>query len=37
MTLLRQQPAITKRELAKQLGLSSDGIRYHLNKLRTAG
>ncbi|MDR6711269.1 ATP-dependent DNA helicase RecG [Pseudomonas hunanensis] len=37
LVLLRQQPTTTKRELATQLGLSADGIKYHLNKLRAAG
>lgn len=37
VALLRQRPATTRRELARQLGLSPDGIKYHLNKLRTAG
>lgn len=26
-----------RRELAKQLGLSPDGVKYHLDKLRVAG
>ncbi|WP_440063558.1 AlbA family DNA-binding domain-containing protein [Pseudomonas syringae] len=34
---LRQQPAVTKRELAEQLALRADGIKYHLNNLRTVG
>ena len=37
LALLRQQPTTTRRELATQLGLSADGIKYHLNKLRAAG
>ena len=37
LALLRQQPTTTGRELATQLGLSIDGIKYHLNKLRAAG
>jgi len=35
--LLHQQPAATRYELARQLGLSSDGVKYHLNKLRVSG
>ena len=34
---LRGQPSITRRELAKKIGLSADGIKYHLNKLKSAG
>jgi ATP-dependent DNA helicase RecG len=37
VTLLRQKPAVTRRGLAKQLGLSADGTKYHLDKLRAAG
>ena len=37
LALLRQQPAITRRELATQLGLSPDGVKYHLSKLRAEG
>ena len=37
VALLRRQPATTRRELAKQLGLSADGTKYHLDKLRVAG
>lgn len=37
VALLRQQPATTRLELAKQLELSPEGVKYHLNKLRTAG
>ncbi|MEB0042856.1 ATP-binding protein [Pseudomonas sp. MH10] len=36
VALLRRHPAITRRELAKQLGLSEDGTKYHLDKLRAA-
>ena len=35
--LIQEQPSITRRELAKKIGLSDDGIKYHLNKLRSAG
>ncbi|APC16589.1 hypothetical protein BLL42_12935 [Pseudomonas frederiksbergensis] len=37
VAVLRQQPTTTRRELAKQLGLSPDGVKYHLDKLRAAG
>ncbi|QXG41879.1 AlbA family DNA-binding domain-containing protein [Pseudomonas viridiflava] len=34
---LRQQSAVKKHELAEQLALRADGIKYHLNNLRTVG
>jgi ATP-dependent DNA helicase RecG len=37
VALLIQSPAATRIELAEQLGLTPDGIKYHLKKLRTAG
>ncbi|MFM7648964.1 MAG: ATP-binding protein, partial [Cyanobium sp.] len=37
LALMRQQPAITTRELAEALQLSVDGISYHLKKLRAEG
>ncbi len=36
LALLRSQPSITRRELASRIGLSDSGVKYHLNKLRTA-
>jgi predicted HTH transcriptional regulator len=35
--LMKQTPSITRRDMAEQPGLSSDGIKYHLNKLKQAG
>ena len=35
--LLRQQPDLTRRGLAAKIGLSDDGIKYHLNKMRLSG
>jgi ATP-dependent DNA helicase RecG len=32
--LLKEKPSITRRELAQELPLSEDGIKYHLNKLK---
>lgn len=37
LTLLATEPRITRRKLAKRLGISPDGAKYHLNKLRAAG
>lgn len=37
IVLLRQQPSTTRRDLARRLGLSPDGIKYHLDKLRLEG
>ncbi len=32
--LLKKKPSITRRELAQELALSEDGIKYHLRKLK---
>ncbi len=37
IALLRTNPATTRVALAKALGLTADGVKYHLDKLRTAG
>ncbi|HKV11056.1 MAG TPA: ATP-binding protein [Thermoanaerobaculia bacterium] len=37
LALMRDQPSITRRELADRLGLSDSGIKYHLAKMRAAG
>ncbi|NJD37114.1 MAG: winged helix-turn-helix transcriptional regulator, partial [Geobacter sp.] len=37
MTLLEHQPGITRKVLAVQVGISADGIKYHLEKLKAAG
>ena len=37
ITLLRENPELTRKALAKHLGLTPDGIKYHLDKLRKAG
>ena len=34
--LLRAEPALTRNELAQRVGLSADGIKYHLSMLRAA-
>ena len=35
LALLRAQPAITRRELTARIGISPDGIKYHLNKMKS--
>lgn len=37
LRLLRLQPSITRKELAEKISLSSDGIKYHLAKLKSTG
>jgi ATP-dependent DNA helicase RecG len=37
LALLRHQPSLTRRELADRIGISPDGVKYHLDKLRSAG
>jgi len=37
MELLKVQPTLTRRELAEKIGISADGIKYHLNKLKAEG
>ena len=35
--LMKTQPSITRRELAQQIGLTDDGIKYHINQLKKTG
>ena len=37
VALLRSHPSITRRALAGMIGLSEEGIKYHLNKLKSSG
>ena len=37
LVLLRAEPRITRRLLAERLGITPDGVKYHLDKLRAAG
>jgi len=37
LVLLSAQPAITRKELAARIGLSADGIKYHMEKMKSAG
>jgi ATP-dependent DNA helicase RecG len=34
---LRVEPTLTRKLLAQRLGISEDGVKYHLNKLKAAG
>ncbi|GAB6904285.1 Divergent AAA domain protein [Desulfosarcina cetonica] len=34
---LKTEPTLTRKLLAQQMGISEDGVKYHLNKLRAAG
>lgn len=37
LDLLRTEPAISRRVMAERLGITPDGVKYHLTKLRAAG
>ena len=37
LALLKAKPGITRRLLAERVGITPDGVKYHLDKLRTAG
>ena len=37
LSLLREDPALTRKALADRIGITSDGIKYHLDRLREAG
>jgi len=37
LALIRAQPTLSRRELALHIGISADGIKYHLEKLKGAG
>ena len=37
LDLLEAEPEITRRRLAERLGITPDGVKYHLDKLRNAG
>ena len=37
LALLRSEPSITRVELARRIGLTPDGVKYHLAKLKSAG
>ena len=37
LALLKAEPEITQRRLAERIGLTRDGVKYHLGKLRAAG
>ena len=37
LRLIKTNPAITRKGLAEKIGLTPDGVKYHLNKLREHG
>lgn len=37
LALLREKPTLTRKALADRLGITPDGIKYHLTRLRNAG
>jgi len=37
LKLIKNNPTITGKELAEKTGLTTDGVKYHLNKLREQG
>lgn len=37
LILLRTEPTLTRKALSERIGLSVDGIKYHLEKLKKAG
>jgi len=37
VVLLRTTPRITRKALAQAIGITADGIKYHLDKLKVAG
>lgn len=37
LALLKAQPVLTRKELAARLGITDDGVKYHLRKLSAAG
>jgi ATP-dependent DNA helicase RecG len=37
LALMGAEPAITRRKIAERIGITPDGIKYHLERLRAAG
>jgi len=37
VALLKTTPSMTRRELAEKTGVSENGVKYHLNKLKASG
>jgi len=37
LALVKENPQITRNELARVLGISSDGVKYHLDNLKQKG
>lgn len=37
LSLLEDDPHITRKAIASQLGITIDGVRYHIDKMKEAG
>jgi ATP-dependent DNA helicase RecG len=37
LRLLREDPSITQKKMADQVGLTPDGVKFHINKLKEKG
>ncbi|MCF7668185.1 MAG: winged helix-turn-helix transcriptional regulator [Verrucomicrobia bacterium] len=37
VALLKKEPSLTRKLLAERIGISPDGVKYHLDKLRDTG
>ncbi|MFC1585118.1 ATP-binding protein [Fibrobacterota bacterium] len=37
LSILRKQPTITRKAIAEKIGITPDGVKYHLNKLKSEG
>lgn len=37
LSLVKFKPSISRRELAEHIGISADGVKYHLGKMTSAG
>jgi ATP-dependent DNA helicase RecG len=37
LRLLREDPSITQKKIASRIGLTPDGVKFHINKLKEKG
>jgi len=37
LLLLREDPSITQKKIASRIGLTPDGVKFHINKLKEKG
>ena len=37
LSILRKQPTITRKAIAEIIGMTPDGVKYHLSKLKSEG